>query len=71
MGQERVDSGLCASSEVNSPSATTLENNEKIPPGERAENELRGEVGGATEPAVEPSLGSKPLKNKICALRPP
>ena len=38
--------------EVNSPSAITLENNEKFLPRERAENGLCREVGGATGTAV-------------------
>jgi hypothetical protein len=37
---------------VGSLPATTLENNEKIRPRERAENELCLEVGGATGTAV-------------------
>ena len=42
---------------VGSPSATTLENNDKIRPIERAENKFAGGVGGATGTGVEQSLG--------------
>ena len=52
---------LSARPKVNSPPATTLENNEKFRPSERAENGLCREVGGATGTAVEQSLGRKPL----------
>ena len=47
---------------VGSPAATTLENNEKFRPRERAENGFAGGVGGGTGTGVEQSLGRKPLK---------
>ena len=48
MGAERADFWLFASSEVNSPLATTLENTEKFRRSDQAENGLSREVGGET-----------------------
>ena len=47
IGPERTDFGSIGMGAVGSPAATTLENNEKFRPRERAENGLCREVGGA------------------------
>ena len=56
MGAERADFWLFASSEVNSPLATTIENTEKFRRSDQAENGLSREVGGGDGSDVEPSL---------------
>ena len=48
IGPERTDFGCIGMGAVGSLPATTLENNEKILPWERAENGLCGEFGGET-----------------------
>ena len=55
-GPGESDFTPCADSEVNSPSATTLENNGKFRLIEQAENGLCRKVGGGNATAVEPSL---------------
>lgn len=59
MGAERADFWLFASSEVNSPLATTIENTEKFRRSDQAENGLSREVGGVDGPDFQPSLGRK------------
>lgn len=56
MGAERADFWLFASSEVNSPLATTLENTEKFRRSDQAENGLSREVGGGTGTGIQHSL---------------
>src|SRR4051812_18661862 len=56
IGPERAHFGSIDAGAVGSLPATTLENNEKFRPNERAENGFAGGVGGATGTAVEQSL---------------
>jgi len=52
---ERTNFGLNANTALNSPSATTFENNKKIGRGPQTENELSVVGGGGNEPAIQSS----------------